>query len=510
MHIYVFLRNVVPVYRERSAMSLSTWGMYGDVWLDLASPTPPRKFRPRRPSYVLATQTVRQRSASYHSATDRRGGGVGGCRGETSGVPAIALYDDPDIADDDDAGGGGEGSLRLFASPEPTPFDGRSRRATGGDSRRSSRVTLRSTLDANHVSAAAAASRPPDVSPPPGWTTPFGDRRSSYAPSEMNLNRLSLTEFHGGQVDNVGGTDNEDDGEDTAAVSIDTAAVAIADKLSDDSATIWRRRKNFIALSIGFLLIYTAFRSIQALQSSINAAGRLGVVAMACVHGCMAAVCPLLAPTVAAGRPPPKWTVVLAAVLYVGWMTANLWPHPLTLLPTSLVAGVAQCLGWAAQIAFMRSFQRDEDCTGGEADDERGTATDGHDGERRRRRECRLNAAFVACFQSSHIWGNLVSSLMLDDRLRDGAPAVPMLVEDGRANSTHRRDSPYDNDLSVIVGVYCGVYDPCGVASSDVWNLASPGNVEHRRRRRQGQGARAPPPKKRKKNRKNIFRAIIM
>jgi len=123
---------------------------------------------------------------------------------------------------------------------------------------------------------------------------------------------------------------------------------------------VWRRRKNFIALSIGFLLIYTAFRSIQALQSSINAAGRLGVVAMACVHGTMAIVCPLLAPTVSAGRPPPKWTVVLAAVLYVGWMTANLWPHPFTLLPASLVAGVAQCIGWAALIAFMRSLQRDE------------------------------------------------------------------------------------------------------------------------------------------------------
>jgi len=32
-----------------------------------------------------------------------------------------------------------------------------------------------------------------------------------------------------------------------------------------------------------------------------------------------------------------------------------------------------------------------------------------HPGERRRRRECRLNAAFVACFQSSHICGNLAS-----------------------------------------------------------------------------------------------------
>jgi len=108
--------------------------------------------------------------------------------------------------------------------------------------------------------------------------------------------------------------------------------------------------------------------------------GRLGVVTMACVHGSMAVVCPLLAPTVSSGRPPPKWTVVLAAVLYVGWMTANLWPHPLTLLPASLVAGVAQCIGWAAQIAFMRSFQRDEDCAN--TDDSHAPSTDNRDSER--------------------------------------------------------------------------------------------------------------------------------
>jgi len=456
-------------------MSLSAWGMYGDVWLDLASPTPPRKFRPRRPSYVLATQTTHQRSHSYHSTTetvDRRSG-VGGSRGGPSGVPAIAFYahDDPDVGDDDDVGVDiGEGSLRLFSSPEPTPSEGRSRRAAGSDSRRSSRCTLRSTLDANHVSAATACRPLSDASPPPGWAALFGDRGGSHAPSEMDLNRLSLTEFTG-NVETSSRLDNDEDGDDVAAT--------IVDKLSADSAAVWRRRKNFIALSIGFLLIYTAFRSIQALQSSINASGRLGVVAMTCVHGSMAAVCPLLAPTVAAGRPPPKWTVVLAAVLYVGWMTANLWPHPLTLLPTSLVAGVAQCIGWAAQIAFMRSFQRDEDRSVADADGDRGSSTATHDGEHRRRRECRLNAAFVACFQSSHIWGNLVSSLMLDDRLRDGAPAAPSVVEDDGANSTHLLDAAYENDLSVIVGVYCGVYDPCSTSStSDVWKLSNPGMAE--------------------------------
>ena len=474
--MYLFFRHIAVVYAERGTMSLSAWGCYGDVWLDLASPTPPRKFRPRRPSYVLATQMTRQRSQSYHSPTDtseRPRSVIGGRLGH-SGVPAIAFYahEDADVGDDEDIGRAdrGDGSLRLFSSPELTPSDSRSRRTAGGDSRRSSRGTLRSTLDANHVSA---TSRPlSDASPPPGWTTLFGDRNGSHAPSETDLHRMSLTEF-AANFDAAGGADNDEDGDDCAA--------AIVEKLSADTATVWRRRKNFIALSIGFLLIYTAFRSIQALQSSINAAGRLGVVAMACVHGCMAAVCPLLAPTVAAGRPPPKWTVVLAAVLYVGWMTANLWPHPLTLLPTSLVAGVAQCIGWAALIAFMRSLQHDDDIAVADAEGDPTASTVHHDGEHRRRRECRLNAAFVACFQSSHIWGNLVSSLMLDDRLRDGASAVPAPVEDGGTNSTHQLEASYGNEFSATASLYCGVYDPCSVSSvSNVWNLANPGTVKRR------------------------------
>ena len=157
----------------------------------------------------------------------------------------------------------------------------------------------------------------------------------------------------------------------------------------------------------------------------------------------------------------------------------------------SLVAGVAQCLGWAAQIAFMRSLHHHDDRTEADGGVEATAAATliSDEDEKRRRRECRANAAFVACFQSSHIfpvvthlfqsshiWGNLVSSLMLDDRLRDGAPAVPVIVDDGAVNISHVPDNIHDKDLSAIVGVYCGVYAPCDVVQpSDVWNLASPG-----------------------------------
>jgi len=171
-----------------------------------------------------------------------------GAAGGTSSVPAISFYPhgDPDeVADVEEASAadGGDGFLRMISSSEQS--DGRWRRAAGGtgglgDSRRSSRCTLRSTLDANHVSAAAAAaagaSRPlSDASSPPGWTVLFGDRGGggSHAPSETELHRLSLTEF---------GADRDADLlEDPAAAAGEDVAAAIAAKLSADSPPSCRR-----------------------------------------------------------------------------------------------------------------------------------------------------------------------------------------------------------------------------------------------------------------------------
>ena len=58
--------------------------------------------------------------------------------------------------------------------------------------------------------------------------------------------------------------------------------------------TFW---KNLIVTSLSFFLIFTAFLSIQNLESSLNHSSGLGVVSLACIYGSVAIAC-LFAPAI--------------------------------------------------------------------------------------------------------------------------------------------------------------------------------------------------------------------
>jgi len=59
----------------------------------------------------------------------------------------------------------------------------------------------------------------------------------------------------------------------------------------------------------------------------------------------------------------------------------------------------------------------------------------------------RCNGVFLACFQTTHVWGNLVSSLLLSHG------------QQGKAGSLQVYDEIYAP--SDGTGAYCGTYDTC-------------------------------------------------
>ena len=66
----------------------------------------------------------------------------------------------------------------------------------------------------------------------------------------------------------------------------------------------------------------------------------------------------------------------------------------------------------------------------------------------------RCNGVFLACFQTTHIWGNLVSSLLLSHgftRRHDGKAGSLLVGE--------QYDEIYT--ASDGTGAYCGTYDTC-------------------------------------------------
>ena len=116
----------------------------------------------------------------------------------------------------------------------------------------------------------------------------------------------------------------------------------------------YRSTKNLLVLSIGFVFIFSAFRALQNLQTSVYQ-GRIGALVLTLVHG-LALITGLLGPLVVS-RVGPRWSIVLAAVVYPLWIASNLCVGGgvlfyLMLLTSSALVGVAQSIAWSAQVCI--------------------------------------------------------------------------------------------------------------------------------------------------------------
>ncbi|KAK7090837.1 hypothetical protein V1264_010587 [Littorina saxatilis] len=159
--------------------------------------------------------------------------------------------------------------------------------------------------------------------------------------------------------------------------------------------------KNLIVLCISFILIFSPFRGVQNLQSSLNAEDQLGIFAMSCLHGTMVLTCflaPLWTNVFTA-----KWTLALGALCFLLWFGANFYPTFYTLIPAALVAGFGHGLLWTAESSYLLKLAFDS-----------AHATK----EQLESKMYRFHAVFLACFQTTHIWGNLISSLLLSHRTK--------------------------------------------------------------------------------------------
>lgn len=336
---------------DKEDMSLSPWDLSGSISFDFSL------YRPRRPSYVFATQTARQRNESYRHATKH-----------------------PSATD--------QGELD-----------------TG--SRKKRKESYR----------AATGQRPDDIE----------DLEDPDPELSRTGNHVAIPDV----VDSCPQPEPE----------VDAAGSGAATR-GDSSAGVSRRAytKNLLVMSVSFVLVLTAFRALQNVQSSLNAADRLGVIAMTSLHCAMFVTSPF-APVVVA-RLGSKWTAVVGMTSYLFWMGANCCPHFYTLVPTSVGVGIGQSLAWSAQVAYMRHLV---------ADYERASGSGSEAGSRTL---YLFNAVFLTCFQTSHVWGNLVSSLVL-------------------ANEPKGRRDPNDviDEEFVDPGAKCGIYDECHETIPYTWNF---------------------------------------
>jgi len=125
-----------------------------------------------------------------------------------------------------------------------------------------------------------------------------------------------------------------------------------------------RSTKDLLVLSIGFVFIFSAFRALQNLQTSVHQ-GRVGALVLTLVHG-LALITGLLGPLVTS-RVGPRWSVVLGALIYPLWMASNLCVSGgvffyVVLLTSSALVGLAQSIAWSAQVCIEQSYILTSDC----------------------------------------------------------------------------------------------------------------------------------------------------
>ena len=376
-------------------------------------PTDEEPYRPRRPSYICATRRVsRRRSGSYQHAT----GSI-----ETG-------HEDDDVTNDDDV---------ISVDCETTSVQRKNsyHEATDCDCEPETIMKVdacaadinQQTLEvyANHVGLYADDS------------TVDRKRAPTMAISVVSLNKdLRTVCCSSDQIFSRQST-----------LEISTSGTIPPIQNIRPNRPKWRCWKNLIVLSLSFVFVFTAFRAIQNLQSSLNTSGRLGSLAMCFLYG-SAFASGIFAPIVV-NMLTPKWTMTLGIFFYLFWIAANLCPHVYTLLPTSLAVGLGHSLAWSAQLAYVEKLVETSWCH-----------TSGT-GLSEQQELYRFKGIFLSSFQTSHIWGNLVSSLMLSFSGFD------------RKDKYGSRESPGDDLGFGLSGAYCGVYDTCKDATN-LWNSSVP------------------------------------
>lgn len=159
----------------------------------------------------------------------------------------------------------------------------------------------------------------------------------------------------------------------------------------------WRSLRHLLVLASSVMCWLTCFTSLQSLQSSLNARRSLGVASLATLYAVAGVSCFYSPPIIR--RLSAKWTIVLAYVAQLAFVAANFDATGCLLVPGAAAAGALTGPLWSAQSTYLTTLAMHGDSSG--------------HGQSSAAVIARFNGLFTAVMQTSQVWGNLVSSLVL-------------------------------------------------------------------------------------------------
>uniref|UniRef100_I3M042 Protein unc-93 homolog A n=1 Tax=Ictidomys tridecemlineatus TaxID=43179 RepID=I3M042_ICTTR len=205
-----------------------------------------------------------------------------------------------------------------------------------------------------------------------------------------------------------------------------------------------RSLRNVLMVSFGFLLLFTAYGGLQNLQSSLYSEDGMGVATLGTLYGAVL-LSSMFLPPILIKRCGCKWTIVGSMCCYVAFSLGNFYASWFTLIPTSILLGLGAAPLWSAQCTYLTVLGNTRAQEVGELGEDVVNQYFG---------------IFFLIFQSSGVWGNLISSLVFGQTpTQEATPeehlescgANDCLMATAPTNSTHR---PSQELIYTLLGIY--------------------------------------------------------
>ncbi|XP_009889757.1 PREDICTED: protein unc-93 homolog A isoform X2 [Charadrius vociferus] len=173
-----------------------------------------------------------------------------------------------------------------------------------------------------------------------------------------------------------------------------------------------RNLKNVLVISFGFLLLFTAYGGLQSLQSSLHSEEGLGVASLSVLYAALI-LSSMFLPPILIKKLGCKWTIAGSMCCYIAFSLGNFYASWYTLIPTSVILGLGGAPLWSAKCTYLtiagNSYAKKAGKNGKDIINQ-------------------YFGVFFLIFQSSGIWGNLISSLVFSQASNKASGVLAVLL----------------------------------------------------------------------------------
>nr|XP_056709062.1 protein unc-93 homolog A-like [Euleptes europaea] len=207
--------------------------------------------------------------------------------------------------------------------------------------------------------------------------------------------------------------------------------------------------KNILVVSFGFLLLFTAYGGLQSLQSSLHSENGLGVASLSVVYGALI-LSSMFLPPMLIKKFGCKWTIVGSMCCYIAFSLGNFHASWYTLIPTSMILGLGGAPLWSAKCTYLtiagNSYAQKAGKIGKDVINQ-------------------YFGIFFLIFQSSGVWGNLISSLVFGQSPNREISEADLACcgafdcmekLDGNDTEAPSPSKPSDTLIYTLLGIYTG------------------------------------------------------